>query len=64
MVRTVYEQVQQVSNYKSRSGVMIGTVAHSLGGSSKHGDMEIEYPNKDVLKTKKIIVSTLVNSGR
>ena len=59
-------QVQKVSNYRSKTGVSTPG-RHALSGAgtgSQRGDMEIEFPCKDVLKQKKIIVSTLVTSGR
>ena len=66
-VSPVYcSQVQKVSNYRSKTGVST-SCRHALSGAgtgSQRGDMEIEFPCKDVLKQKKIIVSTLVTSGR
>ena len=53
-----------MSNYRSISGVMSQTVKHGLSGAARRDDMEIEYPNKETLKKKRIIVSTLVTSGR
>ncbi|XP_067932453.1 putative helicase MOV-10 [Watersipora subatra] len=60
----IERKVQEVSNYKSVSGVASRAVRHGLSGKSKQGDMQVEYPNKDVLKKKRVIVSTLVTSGR
>ncbi|XP_067932378.1 putative helicase mov-10-B.1 [Watersipora subatra] len=50
----VEEKIRQVSNYRSTQGI----------ASFKGGDKEIWYPSKDDLLKYKILIVTLVTSGR
>jgi len=35
-----------------------------LGGTSGSANMQVEFPVSDILKQRKVLVSTLVTSGR
>ena len=56
-------QVQAVSNFESKTGVAT-TMRHALSARSNRSDMEVYFPSRDKLRQKKVVLSTLVTSGR
>lgn len=54
-----------MSNYTGKEGGLSRAGGQRLfGGVPASSGMEVEFPNRDTLKDRKILVCTLVTSGR